>query len=70
MYVTGLGGMTQMLQMTVDEVYTPDCAADLGDARCDLELAALEESGSVAKGRVLRPGRIRPLSRTRRLCYT
>jgi hypothetical protein len=35
--------------MTMGEVYTPDCAADLGYARCGLDLAALEKSGSVAK---------------------
>jgi uncharacterized phage protein (TIGR02218 family) len=47
MYVAELRGMTQRLQMTVGEVYTPDCAADLGDARCGVDLAALEESGAV-----------------------
>jgi uncharacterized phage protein (TIGR02218 family) len=47
MYVAELRGMTQRLQMTVGEVYTPDCSADLGDARCGVDLAALEESGAV-----------------------
>jgi uncharacterized phage protein (TIGR02218 family) len=47
MYVAELRGMTQKLQMTVGEVYAPDCAADLGDARCGVDLAALEESGTV-----------------------
>jgi uncharacterized phage protein (TIGR02218 family) len=47
MYVAELRGMAQKLQMTVGEVYTPDCAADLGDARCGVDLAALEEGGSV-----------------------
>jgi uncharacterized phage protein (TIGR02218 family) len=47
MYVAELRGMTQRLQMTVGEVYAPDCAADLGDARCGVDLAALEESGAV-----------------------
>jgi uncharacterized phage protein (TIGR02218 family) len=47
MYVAELRGMTQRLQMTVGELYTPDCAADLGDARCGVDLAALEESGTV-----------------------
>jgi uncharacterized phage protein (TIGR02218 family) len=47
MYVAKLRGMTQKLQMTVGEVYTPDCAADLGDARCGVDLTALEESGTV-----------------------
>jgi uncharacterized phage protein (TIGR02218 family) len=47
MYVAELRGMTQRLQMTVGEVYAPDCAADLGDARCGVDLAALEDSGAV-----------------------
>jgi uncharacterized phage protein (TIGR02218 family) len=47
MYVAELRGMAQKLQMTVGEVYAPDCAADLGDTRCGVDLAALEESGSV-----------------------
>jgi uncharacterized phage protein (TIGR02218 family) len=47
MYVAELRGMTQRLQMTVGEVYAPDCAADLGDTRCGVDLAALEESGTV-----------------------
>lgn len=47
MYVAELRGMAQMLQMTVGEIYAPDCAADLGDTRCGVDLAALQESGSV-----------------------
>jgi uncharacterized phage protein (TIGR02218 family) len=47
MYVAELRGMTQRLQMTVGEVYAPDCAADLGDVRCGVDLTALEESGTV-----------------------
>jgi uncharacterized phage protein (TIGR02218 family) len=41
------GEVTQRLQMTVGEVYAPDCSADLGDARCGVDLTALEESGTV-----------------------
>jgi uncharacterized phage protein (TIGR02218 family) len=48
MYVAELRGMTQRLQMTVGEVYAPDCAADLGDARCGVDLAVLEETGTVS----------------------
>src|ERR687897_323429 len=47
MYAAELRGITQKLQMTVGEVYTPDCAADLGDARCGVDLTALEENGTV-----------------------
>src|SRR5512132_4737492 len=48
MYVAELRGMTQRLQMTAGEGYAPDCSADLGDARCGVDLAGLEESGTVA----------------------
>ena len=48
MYVAELRGMAQKLQMTVADVYTPDCSADLVDARCGIDLAALEESSSVS----------------------
>jgi uncharacterized phage protein (TIGR02218 family) len=47
MYVAELRGMTQRLQMTVGDVYAPDCSADLGDARCSIDLTALEESGAI-----------------------
>jgi uncharacterized phage protein (TIGR02218 family) len=47
MYVAELRGLAQKLQMTVGEVHAPDCAADLGDARCGVDLAALEEVGTV-----------------------
>jgi uncharacterized phage protein (TIGR02218 family) len=47
MYVAELRGMTQKLQMTVGELFTPDCAADLGDARCGVDLTALEESSMI-----------------------
>jgi uncharacterized phage protein (TIGR02218 family) len=48
MYVAELRGMTQRLQMTVGEVYAPDCSADLGDARCGVDLTTSEESGTVS----------------------
>jgi uncharacterized phage protein (TIGR02218 family) len=43
MYVAELRGMTQKLQMAVGELFAPDCAADLGDARCGVDLTAFEE---------------------------
>jgi uncharacterized phage protein (TIGR02218 family) len=49
MYVAELRGVTQRLQMTVGEIFTPDCAADLGDARCGVDLTAFEESGTVTE---------------------
>ena len=47
MYVAELRGMAQKLQMTIGEVYAPDCAADLGDSKCGVDLTLVEESGSV-----------------------
>ncbi len=47
MYEAELRGMTQRLQMTVGEVYAPDCSADLGDGRCGVDLTTLEENGTV-----------------------
>ena len=46
-YIAELRGMAQKLQMTVGEIYAPDCSADLGDARCGIDAMALQESGSV-----------------------
>lgn len=37
-YTAELRGMTQALQQTIGEIYTPDCRADLGDAKCGVRL--------------------------------
>lgn len=42
-----LRGLTQALQQQIVELYTPDCRADLGDARCTIDLAALTVTGTV-----------------------
>jgi uncharacterized phage protein (TIGR02218 family) len=42
-----LRGLTQALSQQIVELYTPDCRADLGDARCKINLAALIVTGSV-----------------------
>jgi len=42
-----LRGMTQALQQQIVELYTPDCRADLGDARCTVNIAALTVTGTV-----------------------
>ncbi len=42
-----LRGLTQALQQQIVELYTPDCRADLGDARCTVDLAALTVTGTV-----------------------
>jgi uncharacterized phage protein (TIGR02218 family) len=40
--------MAQALAAPAVEVYTPECRADLGDHRCQVDLAALTVPGSVA----------------------
>lgn len=42
-----LRGMTQALQQQIVELYTPDCRADLGDARCKVDLTPLTVTGTV-----------------------
>lgn len=42
-----LRGLTQALQQQIVELYTPDCRADLGDARCKVDLAPLTMTGTV-----------------------
>jgi uncharacterized phage protein (TIGR02218 family) len=44
---TELRGMVQALQQRIGEVYSPECRADLGDARCKVDLAAFTRSGTV-----------------------
>lgn len=40
-------GLAQALQTNFVEVFTADCLADLGDARCKVDLAAFTETGTV-----------------------
>jgi uncharacterized phage protein (TIGR02218 family) len=42
-----LRGMTQALQQQIVELCTPDCRADLGDARCKVDLTPLTVTGNV-----------------------
>ncbi len=42
-----LRGLSQALSQQIVELYTPDCRADLGDARCKINLAALTVTGAV-----------------------
>jgi uncharacterized phage protein (TIGR02218 family) len=48
LYRAELRGMAQALTAPAVEVYTPECRADLGDHRCQVDLAALTVPGSVA----------------------
>ncbi|MGE0252403.1 MAG: DUF2163 domain-containing protein [Dongiaceae bacterium] len=42
-----LRGLSQALSQQIVELYTPDCRADLGDARCKVNLAALTVTGAL-----------------------
>lgn len=44
-----LRGLTQALSQQIVELYTPDCRAELGDARCKVNLAALTVTGAVTE---------------------
>lgn len=65
MYVVELRGLTQVLQQSIGEVYTPDCRADLGDVRCGILLTpplwtpstafTLRKPGDASGGSVVRP---------------
>ena len=42
-----LRGLTQALSQQIGELYTPNCRADLGDTRCNINLAALTVASTV-----------------------
>ncbi|MFO1156619.1 MAG: phage BR0599 family protein [Rhodospirillales bacterium] len=42
-----LRGLTQVLNQVAGEVYGPECRASLGDERCQVNLPALQHTGSV-----------------------
>lgn len=46
-FVTELLGLSTLLSQPVGRVYTPSCDADLGDARCTVNLAGFTVSGTV-----------------------
>ena len=43
-YVAEVRNLSQYLQETIGEVTTPTCRADLGDSRCTVNLATLQET--------------------------
>ncbi|MGS4948042.1 DUF2163 domain-containing protein [Meridianimarinicoccus sp. RP-17] len=47
MFRTELRGLTQALQQQIGQLHSPDCRADLGDARCKVNLAALTQAGEI-----------------------
>jgi len=40
-------GLLERFQRSIVEVYTPGCRADLGDARCTVDLGAFTETGTI-----------------------
>jgi uncharacterized phage protein (TIGR02218 family) len=49
-FVAELRGLMQTLQNNIGRVVTASCDADLGDARCGVDLEALRVSGTVTTG--------------------
>jgi uncharacterized phage protein (TIGR02218 family) len=49
-----LRGLSQALSQKIVELYTPDCRADLGDARCKINLASLTVTGAITASRIRR----------------
>ena len=47
-YKVEIRGLTQKLQQEFVDLYSPSCRADLGDAKCGVNLAARTESDTVA----------------------
>lgn len=48
-------GLTEVLQQDLGAIYSPECRADLGDARCGVDINALQIAGevmSVASARI------------------
>jgi uncharacterized phage protein (TIGR02218 family) len=46
-YSAEMRGLTQNLQQIVGELYSPNCRANLGDARCGVSLGAFTQSGTI-----------------------
>ncbi|MCM2563783.1 DUF2163 domain-containing protein [Lutimaribacter sp. EGI FJ00015] len=44
---TELRGLTQVLQQQIGGLFSPECRADLGDARCKVDLGPLTQEGTV-----------------------
>lgn len=44
-----LRGLTQRVQQSIGELYSPTCRAELGDARCGVNLSSYEVSGTITQ---------------------
>jgi uncharacterized phage protein (TIGR02218 family) len=49
LYRAELRGLTQLFSQNIGELYTADCRADLGDARCGVNLESITVSGTVTE---------------------
>ncbi len=47
-FVAELRGLSQQMQQTIGDLYTPTCRANLGDAKCGVNLASITVSGTVS----------------------
>ncbi len=47
-FVSELRGLSQQMQQTIGDLYTPTCRANLGDAKCGVNLAAITVNGTVS----------------------
>jgi uncharacterized phage protein (TIGR02218 family) len=61
-FVAELRGVSEKLQQTIGEVYSPTCRANLGDARCKKNLAAFTVTGTVSS--VVSAERFRDVARS------
>lgn len=48
-FVAEVRGMTQKLSQQIGALYSPACRAEIGDARCGLDMAAFTHSGVVTE---------------------
>lgn len=46
-FVAEVRGLSQKLQQTIGEIYTPTCRANLGDARCAKNLSSFTVTGTI-----------------------
>lgn len=47
LFTAELRGITQLLSTIIGHLYGPECRADLGDAQCTIDLAALTQTGVI-----------------------
>lgn len=55
-YIAEIRGLMDAYSTVIGELYTPDCRADLGDARCTVDLTAFQVETTVASVEAPGPG--------------